>query len=304
MTENLNKLSGDYAKLQTKVFSRWTTNVLRPLGIVIKDVTKELTDGVALVQLAEILTKKSAPRKWDRQPKIAIQKTQNCDLALEMFTNDGVKFVSISGKDVQDAHNDSLTLGLIWTLILKYSIGAVQDKSGASQSSSQKAQSNQPGSATQALMNWCKDEIKDYGDVSDFKQINLSIAALINNYRPDLVHFDSLDKNNANDTAKVVVDAFKALNIPVLLDVEDIANGCDDKTLFTQLALVKQELDTLPHFGEVQERGITLKAPVTKGKYPFPGKNFMLHGRLRVYKNWENNSRFRAKRQERANLGY
>ena len=298
--ENLNKLDDKWASLQIKVFSRWCTNALRPAHIVVRDVTKDLRDGTAVVQLAEILTRKSAPRRWDRQPKFDVQKVQNCDLALEMFKADGIKFVSISGKDISDGTNPSLTLGFIWTLILNYAITfSLQTRSVSTLPLERPKQEN----PTQALMQWCKDEVQKYEGLGDFKQVNFSMAALINNYRPDLIQFDTLDKSNDQKCAEVVVSAFEKLHIPILLDAEDIAKGVDDKTLYTQLALVKRELD---HIKLVQERGVSINLGVSqqRGNYPTSERNFMLHGKLRVYKNWENNSKYRLTRKRMNNAEY
>ena len=119
----LSRIDDQWIPLQNKVFTRWVNTQLK--GIQdhdIESVTKDLSSGVELVQLAQVLTGKKTPRSWAETPKRNVEMVQNCDLAVDMFEKDGVQLVGISGKDVHD-NNEKLILGLIWSLILHYQIG-------------------------------------------------------------------------------------------------------------------------------------------------------------------------------------
>ena len=109
----------DWIQLQINVFTRWVQNQLKNQpNIHIDTITKDLSNGVALVELAKILTQKETPRNWAEEPKRKVE----IDLSVDMFWKDGVNLVGISGKDVTD-NKEKLILGLIWSLILHYSIG-------------------------------------------------------------------------------------------------------------------------------------------------------------------------------------
>ena len=56
----------DWVPLQIKVFTRWVKANLNNVNDSVNDITKDLSNGVALCQLSEILTKKQAP--WKKDP--------------------------------------------------------------------------------------------------------------------------------------------------------------------------------------------------------------------------------------------
>ena len=119
---NNHKTNDEWISLQTKVFSRWVSRELSGLpNSNIQDVTKDLSNGVSLMELAEVLTHKRAPHIWDHNPTMKAENVQNCELAIDMFAKDGVKLEGISGKDISD-NNQKLILNLIWSLILHYSV--------------------------------------------------------------------------------------------------------------------------------------------------------------------------------------
>ncbi|KAK8880526.1 hypothetical protein M9Y10_003205 [Tritrichomonas musculus] len=76
---------------QIKVFSKWVKCALsnNRLDVTVKDITKDLKDGVILVELSEVLVCKLAPRDWELQPKRTEDMVHNSELAIEMFTKDG-----------------------------------------------------------------------------------------------------------------------------------------------------------------------------------------------------------------------
>ena len=89
----------DWIPLQIKVFTRWVNGQLKNNNCPgIEEITKDLSNGVPLVELAQILTKKDAPVKWAKQPKRNIDSVMNCDLSVDMFTKDGVKLIGIPVK--------------------------------------------------------------------------------------------------------------------------------------------------------------------------------------------------------------
>ena len=102
--------SEDWIPLQIKVFTRWVNGQLKAGNCdTIGEITKDLSNGVPLVELAQILTQKDAPHKWAKEPKRNIDQVMNCDLSVDMFSKDGVKLIGISGKDIND-NNEKLIL--------------------------------------------------------------------------------------------------------------------------------------------------------------------------------------------------
>ncbi|KAK8888747.1 GTPase activator activity protein [Tritrichomonas musculus] len=256
---SLAKVDDEWVPLQIKVFTRWVKSQLKnDQEIKIEDITKDLSNGVALVELAKMLTQKELERQWCSDPKRNIEMVQNCDLAIEMFEKDGVKLVGISGKDIND-NNQKLILGLIWSLILRYSISKSIDMEPNSNSKS----SNISKSKKDALLSWAIERTSNYPNIKNFTPYDLSLCALLDSYFPEKINYYSLNPNETEHNSKLATQVMDELGIPVFVYPEDITNQeckVDDKTLLTQLSTAKVILDQKSSKGiknyNIQERSV------------------------------------------------
>lgn len=221
-------LQGEWIPLQIKVFSRWFAAQLKnKSNIEINDISKDLKNGVALVELAQILTCKESPRKWSHTPKRNIDMVQNCELALDMFKKDGVHFIGISGRDINE-NNEKLILGLVWTIISHYSFGDVKSK----------------------ILSWANERTANYPNINRFAPYNLSLCALLDSYVPEKINYFSLDPNDSQHNAQLASNVMKELEIPLFIYPDDL--NCqeikfDQQILLTQLAAAKEVLENLLH---------------------------------------------------------
>lgn len=243
----LAKVNDEWVPLQARVFSRWVSEHLKQFPQTkVEDITKDLSSGVALVELAEVLTHKKATHKWVESPKMNVQKVENCDLALNMFQNDGVKLVGMSGKDISD-NNQKLILGLIWTLILHYSIGGSVNygQSITNKSNNQESVSKNDSTAQKELLSWAIEKTDSYANVKSFKPYDLAMCALLDSYCPDKIKYSTLNYEDHQHNSQLATNVMRDLGISCYIYPDDLSkndNQVDRKTLLTQLAAAKTVL--------------------------------------------------------------
>ncbi|EGX96821.1 alpha-actinin, sarcomeric (f-actin cross linking protein) [Cordyceps militaris CM01] len=193
----------------------------------VKDIVKDMGDGVLLIHLLECLSGESLGR-YASKPKLRVQKFENSNLALDFIRSRGVQMTNIGAEDIVDG-NRKIVLGLIWTLILRFTISDI----------------NQEGmSAKEGLLLWCQRKTACYDEVEvrDFSTSwndGLAFCALLDIHRPDLIDFDSLDKSDHKGNMQLAFDlAAEEIGIPKLLDVEDVADVAkpDERSLMTYIA--------------------------------------------------------------------
>ncbi|KAK8883680.1 hypothetical protein M9Y10_042777 [Tritrichomonas musculus] len=239
--------SEDWVQLQVNVFTRWVQNQLKSnSNIHIDTITKDLSNGVALVELAKTLTHKDTPRTWTESPKRTVDMVQNCDLAIDMFSKDGVNLVGISGKDVND-NNEKLILGLVWSLILHYSIGKLSHLNlDSSKQNSSEDIKNAVKNETRMLKSWAIERTENYPNVHNFSPYELSMCALLDSYVPNKINYYSLNPQDTDHNANLATNVMNELGIPIFIYPEDVkshSSQVDDKTLLTQLSSMKTVLE-------------------------------------------------------------
>ncbi|KAK3715402.1 alpha-actinin [Vermiconidia calcicola] len=220
-------LENSWIKVQQKTFSKWLNNKVKARGVQINDLTKDLSDGVILIHLLESLSQESLGRYASR-PKLRVQRFENVNIALDFIKRRKIQLTNIGAEDIVDG-NQKIILGLIWTLILRFTISDIND---------------QGLSAREGLLLWCQRKTACYDEVhvSDFSTSwndGLAFCALLDIHRPDLVDYDKLDKSDHRGNMQLAFDiASKEIGIPDLLDVEDVCDvpKPDERSLMTYIA--------------------------------------------------------------------
>lgn len=247
----LTKIDKDWVPLQSKVFTRWVTSKLTGPNVKrVHDISQDFSDGVALIELAEILTGKPAPRRWINNPKFPAQKVENCDLALSMLAADGVRLVGISGKDICD-NNQKLILGLIWSLIIHYSITTSSQPPNKSNTDEVKLADSEQlmQDAKEALFNWAVQRTSNYPNVTDFEPYDLAMCGLLDSYFPDKINFYNLNFEDDEANLRLANHVLRGLGVPTFVYSEEFVNNShtlDKKVLLTQLAAIKHYVDQVP----------------------------------------------------------
>ncbi|KAL5501779.1 AIN1_1 [Sanghuangporus vaninii] len=214
--------------VQEKTFCKWLNTKLEAHGYPpMTSLVKDLSDGVRLIQLMEIMGDVSLGR-YNKNPRMRVQKAENVNLALEFITSRGVKLTNIGPEDIMDG-NLKLILGMIWTLILRFTIADISEEGL---------------SAKEGLLLWCQRKTQPYEevDVNDFTYSwtdGLALCALIHCHRPDLLDYDALDKADRHANTRLAFRiAEEHLGIPQLLDVEDLCDSSkpDERSVMTYVA--------------------------------------------------------------------
>ncbi|KAL5463195.1 hypothetical protein EMCRGX_G032073 [Ephydatia muelleri] len=216
-----------WEKQQKKTFAAWCNSHLRKVGIQIKDVDQDFRDGLALLRLLEIISGDKLSVA-ERKGKMRIHKIANVGKALAFIGEKGVKLAGIGAEEIVDG-NLKMTLGMIWTIILRF---AIQDISV------------EELSAKEGLLLWCQRKTAPYKNCNvqnfhiSFKD-GLAFCALIHRHRPDLIDYDSLKKGNDLYNLNLAFEvAEKHLDIPKMLDAEDIHSTVkpDERAIMTYVS--------------------------------------------------------------------
>merc|ERR1712012_819608 len=110
----------EWKRIQENTFTRWVNEHLRQAGTSINDLETDFSNGLKLIALLEVLSGKEMPR-YNKKPTFRSQKLENVSIALKFLENEGVYLVNIDSTHITDCKL-KLIMGLIWTLILHYSI--------------------------------------------------------------------------------------------------------------------------------------------------------------------------------------
>ncbi|KAM4043224.1 alpha-actinin-2 [Anomaloglossus baeobatrachus] len=215
-----------WEKQQRKTFTAWCNSHLRKAGTEIENIEEDFRNGLKLMLLLEVISGERL-QKPDRG-KMRFHKIANVNKALDFIASKGVKLVSIGAEEIVDG-NVKMTLGMIWTIILRF---AIQDISV------------EETSAKEGLLLWCQRKTAPYRNVNiqnfhtSWKD-GLGLCALIHRHRPDLIDYSKLNKDDPVGNINLAMDvAEKYLDIPKMLDAEDIVNTPkpDERALMTYVS--------------------------------------------------------------------
>ena len=84
----------EWKKIQQNTFTRWANEHLRFANNHIDDLEIDLSDGLKLIQLIEVLAAKRLP-KHNKKPRIRSQKLENISVALKFLDDQGIRIINI-----------------------------------------------------------------------------------------------------------------------------------------------------------------------------------------------------------------
>ncbi|KTG44157.1 hypothetical protein cypCar_00034199, partial [Cyprinus carpio] len=215
-------LADERDAVQKKTFTKWVNSHLARVSCRISDLYNDLRDGYMLIRLLEVLSGELLPRPT--RGRMRIHCLENVDKALQFLKEQRVHLENVGSHDIVDG-NHRLTLGLIWTIILRF----------------------------QAFIEIHMIFLNIFHDAAVFSvfcprypEVNihnfttcwrdgLAFNALIHRHRPDLIEFHKLTRSNATHNLQQAFNtAEQSLGLTKLLDPEDVnTENPDEKSIIT-----------------------------------------------------------------------
>ncbi|XP_061523355.1 filamin-C isoform X2 [Phycodurus eques] len=222
-----------WKKIQQNTFTRWCNEHLKSVHKRMLDLQKDLADGLRLIALLEVLSQKNMYRKYHTRPNFRQMKLENVSVALEFLEREHIRLVSIDSKAIVDG-NLKLILGLIWTLILHYSISMPMWED----EDDEDARKLTP---KQRLLGWIQNKVRQmpitnfHRDWRDGK----ALGALVDNCAPGLCpDWETWDPSQPVENAREAMQqADDWLGVPQVIDPEEIVDpNVDEHSVMTYLS--------------------------------------------------------------------
>jgi len=219
----------NWEDVQKKAFTHWVNSYLEKKGDHIDDLATAFTNGVRLVTLLELVTKKEFSGKIYKNPKLKIHFIENVNLCLRFIQNEGVKGLTISAEDFVDG-NIKMLLGFCWICLRHFG---------------RQGGSGDGASFEEGLLKWLKTQLEDYElNITDFKNSfndGKALLALVHRWDPRVVDYHTRDLsnplNNADTALKLIEQHVK---VPALLDATELTKGeTREKQIVLYLSLIQ-----------------------------------------------------------------
>uniref|UniRef100_A0A0P4W1N3 Calponin-homology (CH) domain-containing protein n=3 Tax=Scylla TaxID=6760 RepID=A0A0P4W1N3_SCYOL len=225
-----------WKRIQQNTFTRWANEHLKQVSKHIGNLETDLSDGLRLIALIEVLSGKHLP-KHNKRPTFKSQKLENVSVALQFLERDeNIRIINIDSSDIVDCKL-KLILGLIWTLILNYSISMPMWE-GEDQ---MVAPGEKGPSPKQRLLHWIQSKLPDLpvtnftSDWNDGRAVGALVDSVAPGLCPDWPDWIPADALNNATEAMNLADNY--LGVPQLITPDEMVNpNCDEQSMMTYLS--------------------------------------------------------------------
>ncbi|XP_055327248.1 uncharacterized protein LOC129580654 isoform X3 [Paramacrobiotus metropolitanus] len=268
--DTINALHTEQERIQKKTFTNWINSHVEHHRDQwrVNDLFADLKDGRILLALLEVITGDYLPCETFRHYTRA-HYLSNVERALDYLRHRNIKLVNINSSDVVDG-NETVILGLIWTIILNFQIDQdlahlrenflISPVPSGVQSGSYEARSRSvspsptkkprlaargrfQAGASKAMLKWCQKEITDcYGipitNLSSSWKDGMAFLGLVKVLDPKLINLNDYRRATPSERMNVAFTlAHEQLGIPKFLEVSDIdVDRPDERSIMTYIA--------------------------------------------------------------------
>ncbi|XP_061204465.1 filamin-C isoform X1 [Neopsephotus bourkii] len=222
-----------WKRIQQNTFTRWCNEHLKAVQKRVGNLQTDLGDGLRLIALLEVLSHKKLGRRYNARPTFRQMQLENVSVALDFLERENIKLVSIDSKAIVDG-NLKLILGLVWTLILHYSISMPMWED----EEEEEARRQTP---KQRLLGWIQHKVPQL-PITNFHrdwQDGKALGALVDNCAPGLCpDWESWDPNQPVQNAREAMQqADDWLGVPQVIAPEEIVDpNVDEHSVMTYLS--------------------------------------------------------------------
>ena len=278
-----------WVAVQTQAFTSWANETVQRRGMSVKDISKDFSTGIVLINFFELLSGKILREKYTHSPKSRIYCIENLHLALQFMEKEmKVRNPGCSAEDIIDADKNGikLVLGLLWTLFRKFRMNPV-DLVGGEGTAKMREED--------AMLEWVRQTTQGYEGVNvqsyrySFRD-GKAFLALCHSYSrmADCEQFDyvEISKKDNDEILEFAFDyAHKHLGVDRLLEVEEVRDGdIDDKALAIYASLYHH---AFKKFKELQEMKNELGAKSGELALQMKSKNDLVQMNLTMTKEIE-----------------
>ncbi|XP_033105581.1 filamin-A-like [Anneissia japonica] len=210
--EDVTSADSEWKKIQQNTFTRWCNEHLKAVDLYVYNLETDFRDGLKLIALLQVLTHKKIGR-YSKRPLFKSQKMENVAISLRFIEDQTIQLVNIDASDIVKG-NLKMILGLVWALILKYSVSTplYDDKGDLT--------------PKQKLLAWVNEKIPDFS-IKNFStdwNNGRAVCALIDACAPGLCPAWEESNETLENVQKAMKLAEDWLGVPQVVIPEDIVN--------------------------------------------------------------------------------
>ncbi|KAH3661282.1 hypothetical protein OGAPHI_006689 [Ogataea philodendri] len=218
----------NWVEVQQKTFLRWINSKLQDSKFAPLSSLTDLGSGIALYRLLQCLDPDFQLKPVSTNPHLKVQKMENLNRVLDYLKHrQNLQIHNIGSEDIVDG-NSKLILGLIWLLLLNYTVFEDEEDCGFTKKD--------------LLLRWCQKVTQNYKlKLTNFGsgwRDGRAFCAILNYYRPELLDYEKTSTLQDLERLELAMGVAENLGITRLIDPENInCSRPDEKSIIAYVSL-------------------------------------------------------------------